>query len=397
MYVIMHPKKSYQSLLNKYLLNECTAVEAEQLFNYLKEDGATRALLENLKISFDEEIEKPRSILPQVSDDVWGRLQVNIQTSQPEKTYTLKRWISVAAAVIILFSAGLIFINNQPRQHRLASRKERYKNDIAPGANKAVLTLANGSAIVLDQTIQNGVVTKQGQTIISKVSNGLLTYKAPATNDATIHYNTISTPKGGEYRVVLPDGTQVWLNAASSLKFPTAFVGKKRVVELIGEAYFEVAKNKKMPFSVSTKGVTVEVLGTHFNVNAYNDEATIKTTLLEGSVKLYSGAGQIMLVPGQQSSFNKQARTTAVLKVDTEEAVAWKNGNFTFASEDIQSSLRKVSRWYDVDIDYQQNIPKKAIWGTVSRFGNVSEVLKMIELTGVAHFEISGRRIIVMK
>jgi transmembrane sensor len=392
----MHPNKSYQSLLNKYLLNECTADEAEQLFNYLKQDETTRPLLEKMRISFEEEIEKPGSILPQVSDDLWRKLEANTKGNQQGKIHEFKRWISVAAAAIILFAAGALLFNHQPRQHGLASRQERYKNDIAPGANKAVLTLANGSVIVLDQT-QNGILTKQGQTTISKVNNGLLAYKAFPSNSATIQYNTISTPKGGEYRVVLPDGTQVWLNAESSLKFPTAFVGKKRAVELIGEAYFEVAKNRKMPFNVSTKGVIIEVLGTHFNVNAYNDEATIKTTLLEGSVKLHSGAGQVMLVPGQQSSFDKQTGSTAVMKVDTEEAIAWKNGNFTFASEDVQSTLRKVSRWYNVDIVYQQNVPKKAIWGTVSKFDNVSEVLKMIELTGVAHFEISGRRITVMK
>lgn len=391
----MQPKKSYQSLLNKYLLNECTAAEAEQLFNYLKEDKATRVLLENLNVSFKEEIEKPRPILPEVSANVWEKLEVNTKAGRPAKIYKFSKWLSVAAAILLLV-AGVLFFHHKPQEHGLASRRDRYKNDIPPGANKAVLTLANGSVIVLDKA-ENGIVTVQGQTIISKVNNGLLTYKPSASNNAIIQYNTVSTPKGGEFGVVLPDGTRVWLNAESSLKFPTDFAGKQRVVELTGEAYFEVTKNKKMPFNVSTKDVTVEVLGTHFNVNAYNDEATVKTTLLEGSVKYRSGKSQVLLIPGQQSSFNKQTGITGVMKVDTDEVIAWKNGNFTFGSEDIQSTLRKLSRWYNVDVVYEQNVPSKAIWGTVSKFDNVSEVLKMIELTGVAHFEISGRRITVIK
>jgi hypothetical protein len=392
----MNPKKNYQLLLDKYLLNECTPAEAEELFYHLKKDEAGRLLLKNLQTSFNKEINQPRPIDPVISNNVWQKLEANINREQQPKSYPFKTWISVAAAAILLLTAGLFLY--KPKQHnfQLASRKERFKNDVAPGSNKAVLTLANGQTIILNQT-KNGLITKQGQTTINKINNGLLSYEASDAGNAPVQYNTVSTPRGGEYQVILPDGTAVWLNAASSLKFPTAFTGTERDVELTGEAYFEVAKNKAMPFKVMTSKVQVEVLGTHFNVNAYDDEDAQKTTLLEGSVKLTSNSGQVMLEPGQQGSFNKQAGNFRVAKADVDEAIAWKNGNFMFASEDIQSILRKVSRWYNVDIVYQDNAPKKAIWGTVSKFDNVSEVLKVIELTGVAHFTIEGRRITVMK
>jgi len=392
----MNPKKNYQLLLNKYLLNECTPAETEELFDHLKKDEAGRLLLKNLQASFNKEINQPRSIDPAISNNVWQKLEANISREQQPKSYPFKRWISIAAAAIILLTAGLFLYRPKPHNYQLASRKERFKNDIAPGSNKAVLTLANGQTIILNQA-KNGLITKQGQTTINKINNGLLSYKASDAGNAPVQYNTVSTPRGGEYQVILPDGTAVWLNAASSLKFPTAFTGTERDVELTGEAYFEVAKNKAVPFKVMTNKVQVEVLGTHFNVNAYDDEDALKTTLLEGSVKLISNSGQVMLIPGQQGSFNKQAGSFRVAKADVDEAVAWKNGNFMFASEDIQSILRKVSRWYNVDIVYQENAPKKAIWGTVSKFDNVSEVLKVLELTGVAHFTIEGRRITVMK
>ncbi|MDN3582956.1 FecR domain-containing protein [Mucilaginibacter flavus] len=392
----MNPKEHYQRLLSKYLLNECTPEEAEELFNHLEKDEAGRLLLKNLQAGFNEQIDKPKPINPEISEAVWQKLEANIQQQPVAKVYPFKRWISVAAAAIILITAGLFFFKPKPHSDQLLSRKERYKNDIAPGSNKAILTLANGTVIVLNQA-KNGLVTKQGQTIISKVNNGLLSYKALASANSAVQYNTITTPKGGEYQVVLPDGTAVWLNAASSLKFPTAFIGTERDVELTGEAYFEVAKNKAKPFKVTANNVKVEVLGTHFNVNAYNDEPDLKTTLLEGSVKLSSGNELAMLVPGQQGTLGKQGGSFKVATVDTDDAVAWKNGNFNFAKEDVQSILRKVSRWYNVDIVYLDNAPKKQIWGTVSKFDNVSEVLKMIELTGVAHFEIEGRRITVMK
>lgn len=395
----MNRQKDYQSLLEKYLSNQCTPAEAEELFNYLQKDEAGRLLLKSLQQNFDKDDFEQRAVIdPNVSDAVWRRLEKGIEQQEIKKQYPFKRWVAVAAAAVVLFTAGwFLYLRNKPStSNYLVSQKERYKNDVLPGGNKAVLTLGNGTKIVLNQS-KNGFVSKQGQTVINKLNDSLLSYRASAQNGGIVSYNTISTPRGGQYQVILPDGTEVWLNAASSLRFPTAFTGRERNVELTGEAYFEVKKNKAMRFKVTANKVQVEVRGTHFNVNAYNDETTLKTTLIEGSVKLSSGAKQVMLVPGQQGSFSTGAGNFNVAQVDTEEAVAWKNGNFNFASEDLRTILRKVSRWYDVDIVYQDNVSKKAIWGSVSRFDKVSEVLKTIELTGVAHFEISGRRIIVMK
>ncbi|HWW40381.1 FecR family protein, partial [Pedobacter sp.] len=199
-----------------------------------------------------------------------------------------------------------------------------------------------------------------------------------------------------QYQLKLPDGTLVWLNSASSLRFPTQFAGKERSVELDGEAYFEVAKNKEMPFKVHVRAMEVRVLGTHFNVMAYDDEESISTTLLEGSVKVSNALQTAVIRPGQQASLKKSSGILGVEEVNTVEAIAWKNGKFLFADEDIETIMRRISRWYNVEVEYRGNLSDKNFAGSISRYENVSEVLKMLELTGTIHFKVEGRRIIVM-
>ncbi|MHB1179403.1 MAG: FecR family protein [Daejeonella sp.] len=353
----------------------------------------------------------------QILDTIHQRIRLNQPTSY-FRIVTLQR---IAAAVIFMvLTSGLYFYLNKPTGSQLATQKlHPKKNDIAPGGNKAILTLSDGSKISLSDAA-NGEIAKQGGISITKTSNGQLIYSIansqPTTHTSNLIYNTIETPKGGQYQINLPDGSKVWLNAASSLRFPASFTGNERKVELSGEAYFEVAHitlpagSGAMPFKVTSGNQTIEVLGTHFNVSAYSDEPSIRTTLLEGSVRVslpspLSGEGldrnfSKLIKPGQQSKVNE---TIKVFNVDTEEAVAWKNGYFMFNNENIQSIMRKISRWYNVDIEYRGNISQKALWGSVSRFKNVSEVLDLIELTGSVHFKIvpgdnSGeeRRIIVM-
>jgi ferric-dicitrate binding protein FerR (iron transport regulator) len=202
---------------------------------------------------------------------------------------------------------------------------------------------------------------------------------------------------GGQYQLLLPDGSKVWLNSGSSIRFPTAFIGKERVVELKGEAFFDIKENKKMPFIVRTNNsMDIKVLGTQFNVMAYEDEKSINTTLLEGSVQILKETGSTYLEPGQAAVLNKGSGKIKVAPADIEDAVAWKNGYFIFSNENIESIMRKVSRWYNVEIEYQGNLNNKDFVGTISRDKNISELLKMLELTGAIHFRIEGRRVTVM-
>jgi ferric-dicitrate binding protein FerR (iron transport regulator) len=263
---------------------------------------------------------------------------------------------------------------------------------IKPGNNKAILTLANGNKVaVTDAGI--GKVADQGNSVIEKTAKGLLTYNAKPTTELGIEsFNTLETPKGGMYDVVLADGTKVWLNAASSLKYPTAFTGKQRRVELHGEGYFEVAKNRAMPFIVTSNNQQVEVLGTHFDISAYDDDNGVyKTTLLEGSVRLNN---QTMLVPGEQAiNINQKIM---VRQVDTEDAIAWKNGKFKFKNENIRDLMRKVARWYNVEVVYDGDMSRKDFSGIVPRFENIATILTTLESTHTIHFKIEGRRITVM-
>ncbi|MHB1178276.1 MAG: FecR family protein [Daejeonella sp.] len=316
--------------------------------------------------------------------------------------------ITAAAAVLVLFTAIYFFSDSNSSLKPKYSAPNVSRHEITPGGNKAILTLGDGSRIILDDSA-NGEVANQAGVTITKTTDGQLVYTIanvkPATQNVQLTYNTIETPKGGQYQINLPDGSKVWLNAASSLRFPTAFTGKERQVELTGEAYFEVIGNRDMPFRVACNNQVIEVLGTHFNINSYTDEKVIKTTLLEGSVKVISTnnlspeeiAG-VTLQPGQQSQIatGDTNNTIKVVNADTNEAVAWKNGYFMFNYEGIQSVMRKISRWYDAEIEYKGNIPNDRFGGSVSRFKNVSEVLDLLELTGQVHFKIKGRRITVM-
>ncbi|SHG09333.1 FecR family protein [Pedobacter caeni] len=306
-----------------------------------------------------------------------------------------KTYLAIAASLFLLVSVGLFFYNHQKQQPetKLASLE---LNDAAPGGNRAILMLADGKIINLDSAKTGTLISQSGLRII-KSKDGQLIYNAsPVSQDSPVTYNTISTPRGGQYRINLPDGSAVWLNAVSTLKFPVSFTGKERKVELSGEAYFEITKDTGKPFLVQSKQQTVEVLGTHFNINSYDDEQGVRTTLLEGRVKVISSSNQrqVILKPGQQSQL--EGSTFLVKEVDAEESMAWKNGFFVFNAESIPSAMRKIARWYDMEIVYEGNVGDQDLTGSVSRFQNVSEVLKMLKLTGIVHFKVEGRRITVI-
>lgn len=328
---------------------------------------------------------------------------------KPGFNYIRFSWQAVAAVILTFFSIGIIlftFLN--------PAKKFKPNNTVVtaikPGGNNAVLVLANGQKVVLDNAVTGQIAIQSGMKI-TKNADGLITYTRTENNvqSSELLYNTIRTPSGGQYQINLPDGSHVWLNAESSLRFPTSFRKDFRLVELSGEGYFEInhaesSKKEKVPFLVKTVsnngkiGQIVKVLGTHFNINAYDDEDAVRTTLLEGSIQVSStgkGIGSKILKPGEQTVLSNVEFT--VSGIDTEAAVAWKNGYFRFNDESLEGIMRKVSRWYNVEVEYEDVRLKKAPFaGVITRFGNVSELLKMLELTGEVKFKVDGRKIFVL-
>lgn len=303
-------------------------------------------------------------------------------------------WISIAASVAVCLGTGFFVY------HTYTYKKDQdyAASLIGPGTNKARLVLGNGKVILLD-TLKNGSRVFENGVELTKTKDGQLIYhiKGSANGEARL-VNTIETPRGGKYEVQLPDGTEVWLNAASSLKYSNVFNGKKREVTLNGEAYFEVAHRENQPFVVHTSQQSVEVLGTHFNVNAYPDDENQVTTLLEGAVKASSVSETLLLKPGQQAILNLRNDHLKVAEADLETAMAWKNGDFIFKDEDLASVMKKVERWYDVEVVFEDIDPKSIkLGGWVSRSKNISAVIKIIEPIAGVKIKIDGRRITVMK
>ncbi|MEO6707575.1 MAG: FecR domain-containing protein, partial [Ginsengibacter sp.] len=350
----------------------------------------------NIILSFDTSAEK----LPNdIKNRIWQSVILKAENGRVVRIKSRKLWM-VAASVLIVLVAGISFLYINRNENRQipgnVTKITILKNDIAPGGNKAVLTLSNGSSIVLDNA-QNGTLTQQGNAKVVKLDNGKLVYqKDENTNAVAVQYNTITTPRGGQYQLVLSDGSKVWLNASSSIRFPTAFTGRERDVEIIGEVYFEVAHNVEMPFHVKVNGMDVAVLGTHFNINAYDDEDVTKTTLLEGSIKVSKGNKNTLITPGEQAQIaDKNDKIEIKKNVDLEEIVAWKNGKFIFQDVDIHSIMRQLERWYNITVSYEGNMPNEEFVGVISRDVNISQILNMLERTGTVKFKIEGRKIIV--
>jgi transmembrane sensor len=301
-------------------------------------------------------------------------------------------WYAAAAVVFIVILGGIYLL---PLKGTSASPDVMSKTgaatitDISPGREKATLTLDNGTELVLDKT-SNGKIAEQGNTTIVK-KDGQLSYSAGKTeSSAKILYNTLNVPRAAYYSsLILADGSKVWLNSESSIRFPTAFIGKERLVEVTGEVYFEVAKNAAKPFRVSVKekGVTIEVIGTHFNINAYNDESSVNTTLIEGAVRVLTNGKPGLLKPGEQASVNANGEINVTSDIDVSEVVAWKNGVFSFKRESLETIMRQVGRWYGVEVVFQDKIQGHFV-ATVPRDVPVSKLLKIFEATGGVKFEI---------
>jgi transmembrane sensor len=387
-------------LIARYLRNELSADEETELERWIDADPVNLELFNKLinealdshLLSFYSAHEK---------EDAWKNIVE--KTSHKDRVIPLFSWHRLypyAATLLLLFTSGY-FITRYLNKKEAPKIAVRVKQDIQPGVNKATLTLANGSKIILSDVKQGGIARQRNVTV--KLQNGRLIYSIDglhADNEQPnfkipAQINTLTTPRGGQFQADLPDGTKVWLNAASSITYPVVFPGKERVVELTGEAYFEVAKNTSRPFLVKTSTQTVQVLGTHFNVNSYQDEQSVKTTLLEGSIKVTGNGGKnaFQLKPMQQS-VNSNEKITVISDADVDEAVAWKNGKFLFRNADLQTVMRQLERWYDVEVEFRGAIAPKHYHGRISRDVPVSQVFEILKTSGV-NFIINGRTIIV--
>lgn len=370
----------------------------------IKRYVAGKANAEEIKFidSYYQHLDKEGNILDELNDKELATLsEVGFQTilakiNQPiknKKSIPYYKYIA-AAVVLVAFISGSLYFSKDAVITPNKLLVQNGKIDVLPGVDKAILTLSDGSTIALDDAKNENIVEKTGLTI-TKTTDGQLLYKVSSAmpKAATIAYNTIATSKGNQYQVLLPDGTRVWLNAASSLKYPEMFTGNERKVILTGEAYFEVAKNKDMPFIVQSRNQDVQVLGTHFNINSYMDDQSIKTTLLEGSIKVSNAGFAKILKPGEQSLVNHNGLgdISVIKNIDMDGETAWKNGLFNFNNAELKSILNQLERWYDIKIDYQ-SVPNKRYNGMVPRKSNLSEVLNMLELTGNISFKIEEGR-----
>ncbi|MGN6531533.1 MAG: FecR family protein [Ginsengibacter sp.] len=396
-------KKDYFiELLRKYQQGILTNEEEQFIISYYNLFQNNSDVMEMLTSEQKEELKN------NIQNSIWRNILKN--KISDEKIRFINRVyvrISAAAVVFIIVFASLFYVFNESsseHNHDAIAKNQKQNivnssHDALPGSNKATLTLADGSVIDLDSA-KNGTLIRQGNIKIIKGDDGQILYDLDQKKSDGAGYNTISTPRGGKYEIVLSDGSKVWLNAASSLKYPASFSGKIREVTLTGEGYFEVAKNALMPFHVKVNDMTIEVLGTHFNVNAYDDESVVATTLLEGSVKIRSGLSPssvnqtIMLTPGEQADLTKTGRLKINRHANTEEAVAWTNDNFEFNNADIPDIMRQLSRWYDVEVEYNGFIPNRRFTGKISRNLSLSQVIGMLQYTGVS-MEIVNKKITI--
>lgn len=386
--ILTQPEQYLETLLAK---KEWTEEECRWLLHYLEHTPAAELKAMLLEAFLERNIPVPDAA---VQENILARIHAQMQPVQETKVVPVRRsrkWL-VAAAIAggVIVAGGVARFGMQQSRNNvqppvLAAVQQ---NDIAPGGNKARLVLGNGSSVVLDQAADGAIeanIRKQNESLI---------YHGQETQPAQMSYNTLITPRGGQYRVQLSDGTKVWLNAASSLEYPVAFNGSEREVKLSGEAYFEVATDAFKPFYVTMNGMKVQVLGTHFNIKAYADEKEFTTTLTSGAVRVISSGKQVTLKPGQQSTFTPSSNALSMSEGDPEGAIAWKNGIINFRNDELSAVMRELSRWYDVDVLYDNSMTGNIhVTGAMHKQSNLSQALKILELAANVHFTVEGRTI----
>jgi len=405
-----------QYLLLRYYNNTATEPEIDELMELVQQPDNEYIIKQVMEETWAQQGNPKPVFSASTSETILHTvMQAGRQSMPANANITGARRISryrlaAAAALLLLVSIAWWALLHKPLQHPVIVKKEPVStpHNIQPGSNKAILQLADGSTIVLNNTIKRSLA-QQGNVQVVQSDSGRLEYLANGNANASLNtYNTLITPRGGQFQVVLPDGTKVWLNAASSIRYPTLFNEHERRVEISGEVYFEVAHlfaspakgGGRVPFIVSIHPSSergrkneVEVLGTHFNINAYDDEPTIKTTLLEGSVKI-GNENPVILKPGEQASLSQTSHNIPVQLVDVENVVAWKNGFFQYKSADLPSVMRQVARWYDLNIVYAGNIPSDRFTGKIPRSVGIDRLLKWLQWSDI-HFKIEGKTMIV--
>lgn len=399
-------------LLKKVKRVELSQEEQRQLDDWLNVSDDNKAILS--QIMDEHRLAADLKIIQSIpTEAIWNKLQGELQLQggmvrlMNRKAGKRRYWMYAAAAAVLLAIAIPVYRwQMHADKSQLAQQEIPKKFDLPPASNKATLTLADGTTIVLSDSV-HGVIGQQSGSTINVKGNGEVAYTPSGSNaNAANEFNTIRTPKGGQMHLVLPDETHVWLNAASSITYPTAFTGKERRVTITGEGYFEVASNKDKPFFVQTNKCVVQVLGTHFNVDTYEDDDESKITLLEGKVRLktdeksggIANAKDVDLSPGEQAVMangNDNSAINVVAHADIDKAMDWRNGLFNFDGVHLHALMRELSRWYDLDVEYEKGVPDIQFGGGMSRSVPLSEVLKGLEKMGV-HFRIESERKLIV-
>ena len=390
------PQTRLSCLLHRYFEGTASGEEEKELMLLIADENnaaEVQAVME--QVWEKKQMHFPALITGERSDEMLRQIIAQRPgKKQVSYAYRKKWYVWTAAAVfcaVALLGAYLYKNSGTSKPVVAKANSTTTPNDAAPGGNKAKLVLSNGTEVVLNET-GDGIINGESNCRVKK-QNEQLVYAAGNTA-AAVGYNTLCTPKGGQYSVVLPDGTRVWLNAASSLHYPTLFTGKERQVELKGAAYFEVATNQSMPFVVQVNDMHIQVLGTSFNVMAYSDEKNINTTLLNGAVKIAAGNETALLHPGQQASWNSHTAQIHVTAADTDQAMAWKNGQFYFKDASVEAVMRQLCRWYDVEVKYEGPVTEHKFVGRIWRSYTLSQALALLQASEV-HFRIEGKLLIV--
>ncbi len=384
---------AFTDLLDRYYNRSCTEEEKAQLFQLLQDpqyDVLLKEWIARVELLTGDILELPKPAADSILASIFNASSPSKPIPVAHRVHFLRTaWFRYAAILLLIASTATYIYQTRRPSMETASQQPISMPDILPGGNKAILTLADGRRIVLDSAA-NGALASQGDTRIIKLDAGSLAYNAGSSN-GEVWYNTVSTPKGGQYQVVLPDGSKVWLNAASSIRFPTTFT-KTREVTVTGETYMEVTPDATKPFLVNANDIQVQVLGTSFNINAYQDENAWKTTLVDGSIRVGRGKDIVTLKPGQQALVNKNDFIKVNRDANVAEALAWKNGLFTFEEADVPAVMRQLGRWYDVDIVYEGAIPARQFVGKIFREMTLNKVVKVLGNNGI-NCRIEGRTI----
>ncbi|MBV4355718.1 FecR family protein [Pinibacter aurantiacus] len=400
----MKSQESILLLLKKINENQASQEELNELIEQLKSDEKSE-LTEQLEIMLNPYKENGRkplttSEIENMAKSIFTMDHVKEEEDEESKVLLVKRvsfmrtWWAAAAVFVLAVAGGAYLWNHGSKNERESAAVTKPVQDVAPGKNGAILTLADGSQVELDSSKGGVIATQNGAKVLLK--NNQLVYDAQAAEKDKVVYNTVSTPRGRQYQITLPDGSKVWLNAASSIRYPNHFTGSERKVEITGEAYFDVAKDASAPFVVQAGNEDIQVLGTEFNVMSYDDEAYVKTTLVNGSVKVGVDYAARILKPGQQSQVAKNQSLQVKSDIDVDEVIAWKNGRFAFSEVSLETIMKQVARWYDVEVSFNDKI-YDIYTMNISRNVPVSKLLQYMEMSGGVHFEIEGKKIIVRK